>query len=82
MSYASYAPKIWVTQVLENLAKKGIPSRSELTDVTASLKADCVMLNKGLYIFEAIHLLHQILFSMNTYGDKDVRMFEEIEIYK
>ena len=45
---AAHIPVVWATQVLENLAKKGLPSRSEITDATSSLKAECVMLNKGL----------------------------------
>jgi len=76
---SAFVPTVWATQVLENLAKTGVPSRSELTDVASSLKADCVMLNKGPFILDAIELLHQILSSMNTYRDKDVRMFEAIK---
>ena len=51
---AAHVPVVWATQVLENLAKKGLPSRSEITDATSSLKAECVMLNKGDHINEAI----------------------------
>ncbi|MCG8372116.1 MAG: pyruvate kinase, partial [Balneolales bacterium] len=76
---SAYVPTVWATQVLENLAKNGVPSRSELTDAASSLKADCVMLNKGPYILNALNLLHTILFNMNSYRDKDVRMFEAIE---
>lgn len=32
MAEASHTPVIWATQVLENLAKDGIPSRAEITD--------------------------------------------------
>ncbi len=76
---SAFVPTVWATQVLENLAKTGVPSRSELTDVASSLKADCVMLNKGPFILDAIKLLHQILSRMNSYRDKDVRMFEAIK---
>lgn len=79
LSDSAYVPTIWATQVLENMAKNGIPSRSELTDVASSLKADCVMLNKGAYILDAVSLLHKILSDMNSYRDKDVRMFEAID---
>lgn len=78
LSDSAYVPTIWATQVLESMAKNGIPSRSELTDVASSLKADCVMLNKGSYILDAVSLLHKILSGMNSYRDKDVRMFEAI----
>ena len=29
---AAHMPVIWATQVLENLAKNGLPSRAEITD--------------------------------------------------
>lgn len=68
---AAYVPTVWATQVLENLAKKGIPSRSEITDAASSLSADCVMLNKGPFILRAVELLDYILSSMNRYQDKN-----------
>ncbi|MCR9131711.1 MAG: pyruvate kinase [bacterium] len=75
---SAHVPTVWATQVLENMAKKGIPSRSELTDVANSLKSDCVMLNKGDYILETLHLLHSILSDMDSYRDKEVKMFEAL----
>ena len=71
---AAHVPEVWATQVLESLAKKGIPSRSEITDATTSLNAECVMLNKGPYILEAVKLLDYILKSLNQYRDKNVKM--------
>ena len=67
---AAHIPVVWATQVLENLAKKGLPSRSEITDAVAAMQAECVMLNKGPYIMSAIRLLHLILSDMETYHDK------------
>ena len=32
---AAHVPVIWVTQVLENLVKKGLPSRAEITDAAS-----------------------------------------------
>lgn len=61
MCNAAHIPVVWATQVLENMAKKGLPSRSEITDATTGLKAECVMLNKGAYITNAISLLDTIL---------------------
>jgi len=54
---AAHVPSIWATQVLEGLAKNGIPSRAEITDAAAGQRADCVMLNKGPYIVQAIEVL-------------------------
>ena len=50
---AARVPVIWATQVLENEAKKGLPSRAEITDAAESQHADCVMLNKGPHILAA-----------------------------
>ena len=58
---AAHITSIWATQVLENLAKKGIPSRAEITDTIMAQRADCIMLNKGNYILQAIDLLSVIL---------------------
>ncbi|MCE9533240.1 MAG: pyruvate kinase, partial [Planctomycetes bacterium] len=49
---AAHAPVIWATQVLENLAKQGRPSRAEITDAAMGERAECVMLNKGPHIVE------------------------------
>ncbi len=67
---AAHIPVVWATQVLEGLAKKGLPSRSEITDATQSLKAECVMLNKGAYIVDAIILLDTILAKLEKYQSK------------
>ena len=58
---AAHTPVIWATQVLENLNKTGLASRSEITDAASAAKADCVMLNKGDYIIETIETLTNIL---------------------
>lgn len=67
---AAHIPVVWATQVLENLAKKGLPSRSEITDVVNAVQAECVMLNKGLYITHAIRLLSRILRDTERYSAK------------
>ena len=54
-------PVIWATQVLEHLAQKGTPSRSEMTDAAMAARAECVMLNKGPYLLDAIDELHELL---------------------
>ncbi|MEL6657104.1 MAG: pyruvate kinase [Bacteroidota bacterium] len=67
---AAHIPVVWATQVLEGLAKKGLPSRSEITDVVNAIQAECVMLNKGLYINDAIRLLSKILEDTEQYSSK------------
>lgn len=78
MCSAARIPVVWATQVLETLAKKGIPSRSEITDVATSIKSECVMLNKGPYILQAISLLRQILVDMELFDEKHERMMPKL----
>jgi pyruvate kinase len=63
---AARVPVMWATQVLEQEAKKGLPSRAEITDAAQSQRADCVMLNKGPHILAAIRTLDSILRRMQT----------------
>jgi pyruvate kinase len=64
---AAHIPVIWATQVLENLVKDGIPSRGEMSDVAMSERAECVMLNKGPFITEAIGILDDVLTRMEAH---------------
>ncbi len=63
---AARVPVMWATQVLEQEAKKGLPSRAEITDAAQSQRADCVMLNKGPHILAAIRTLDSILRGMQS----------------
>ena len=76
---AAHVPVVWATQVLEGLAKNGVPSRSEITDIASSLRAECVMLNKGPYINEAISLLDKTLESMEKLHSKKEGLWPKME---
>lgn len=67
---AAHVPVVWATQVLETLAKQGINSRPEITDAAMSVRAECVMLNKGPYILDALHVLDSILKRMQEHQQK------------
>ncbi len=64
---AAHIPVIWATQVLENLVKDGISSRSEMSDVAMSERAECVMLNKGSFIAEAVGILDDVFRRMEAH---------------
>jgi pyruvate kinase len=64
---AAHVPVIWATQVLESLVKDGAPSRGEMTDAAMADRAECVMLNKGPFIAEAITILDDVLTRMETH---------------
>lgn len=67
---AAHVPVIWATQVLDSLAKKGVPSRAEITDAAMGERAECIMLNKGPHIVEAVEVLDRILRRMQTHQNK------------
>jgi pyruvate kinase len=67
---AAQVPVTWATQVLEHLIKKGAPSRGEMTDAAMSARAECVMLNKGPYLFKAIAELDMLLGRMGEHMHK------------
>lgn len=67
---AAHMPVIWATQVLETLTKTGLPSRAEITDAAMGERAECVMLNKGPHITEAMQTLANILGRMQAHQAK------------
>ncbi len=70
MCEAAHIPVIWATQVLEHLAKTGIPLRSEVTDAAMAQRSECVMLNKGPFIEEAVTILDDVLTRMQAHQMK------------
>jgi pyruvate kinase len=62
---AASVPCIWATQVLEDMVKQGIPTRGEMTDAAMAARAECVMLNKGPAVVEAVSLLDRLLARMD-----------------
>jgi len=77
---AAHVPVIWATQVLEGMAKKGAPSRAEVSDAAMSGRAECVMLNKGPYIVETVRFLDGILERMDGHQSKRRTMMRRLSI--
>jgi pyruvate kinase len=69
---AAHVPVIWATQVLDRFVHKGNTSRAELTDAAMAERAECVMLNKGRFIGEAVTLLDELLGVMEGHQFKKV----------
>lgn len=67
---SAHLPVIWATQVLEQLAKRGQPSRAEISDAAMSERAECVMLNKGPFIEDAVSVLDDVLHRMTSHHYK------------
>ena len=79
LAEAASVPVIWATQVLEDLVKTGTPSRGEMTDAAMSARAECVMLNKGPYLLEAIDQLHMLLGRMSAHQYKKAPKLRRLE---
>jgi pyruvate kinase len=77
---AAHMPVIWATQVLESLAKNGIPSRAEITDAAMGERAECVMLNKGPYILVAVSILSDILRRMQPHHEKKNSLLRKLHL--
>jgi len=77
---AAHMPVIWATQVLESLAKTGVPSRAEVTDAAMGERAECVMLNKGPYIVTAVRILDDILRRMQSHQEKKRSMLRKLHV--
>jgi pyruvate kinase len=75
---AGHLPVIWATQVLESLAKQGLPSRAEILDAAEGGRAECVMLNKGAHILEAVTTLDAVLRRMRRVQRKSRSLLRRI----
>lgn len=79
---AGQIPVIWATQVLDTLAKKGIATRAEISDATISAQAECVMLNKGPFIVEAVQTLKNVLTRMEAHSLKKKNTLRALKVAK
>jgi len=77
---AAHIPVIWATQVLESMAKRGQPSRAEITDAAMGERAECVMLNKGAHIVAAVSTLDDILQRMENHQSKKSARLRQLHL--
>jgi pyruvate kinase len=80
MAEAAHVPVIWATQLLENVAKTGQPSRAEITDAAMAERAECVMLNKGPYVVQAVEMLDDALTRMRAHQMKKVSLLRQLDV--
>jgi pyruvate kinase len=77
---AAHVPVVWATEVMDNLAKLGRPSRAEVTDAAMGGRAECVMLNKGPHITDAVRALISILNRMQEHQQKNRSMLRRLDV--
>jgi len=75
---AAHLPVIWATEVLDQLARTGQPSRAEVTDAAMAQRAECVMLNKGPHVDAAILVLDDILRRMSGHQRKKMALLRPL----
>lgn len=59
------------------MAKSGLPTRAEMIDAAFGQRAECVMLNKGKHILEAVKMLSLILGAEEKRHVKKRQIFRE-----
>jgi pyruvate kinase len=57
-----------------------MPSRAEVTDAAMSERAECVMLNKGPFIRDAVTTLDNILHRMQAHQTKKRAMLRPLQV--
>jgi pyruvate kinase len=76
---AASVPVVWATQVLDDLVRDGLPSRSEATDAAMAQRAECVMLNKGPFLPEAVEFLSDMFARMSRHQSKKVAQYAPLQ---
>ncbi len=77
---AAHVPVIWATQVAETMVQTGIPTRAEVSDITLAAKSECIMLNKGEHINEAVLLVGDILTRFEKHVYKKTAILRKLSI--
>jgi pyruvate kinase len=67
---AAHVPVVWATEVFAGLIAEGRPSRAETTDAAMAQRAECVMLNKGPHLAEAVSVMADVLRRMDRHQTK------------
>ena len=57
-----------------------MPTRAEVTDAAWASRAECVMLNKGPHIVEAIDFLDDVFARMHEHQDKGTALLRRLAV--
>lgn len=78
---AARVPAIWATEVLDSMARTGRPSRAEVTDAARAHRAECVMLNKGPHIADAVRSVQEIVLRMHEHQGKKHHLLRRLRAW-
>ena len=79
---AGHVPVVWATEVMSSTVRRGIPTRSEMTDAAMSERAEGVMLNKGRFIVLGVEVLAGLLSRMEGHQKKKVSRLRALESWR
>jgi len=77
---ACHLPVIWATQVLDSVTHTGLATRAEITDAAMSMRAECVMLNKGPHVGTAVRMLADIIHKMEAHQHKKRSLYRPLSV--
>jgi pyruvate kinase len=81
LAEAAHTPVVWATQVLDRLVRKGTPSRAEISDVVMAQRAECVMLNKGEFVLEAVSIVDEVCRRMGGHQHKKTARLRALQAW-
>jgi pyruvate kinase len=81
LAEAAHTPVIWATQVLDSFVKKGKASRAEISDVVLAQRAECVMLNKGDFLVEALGIVDDVFRRMDGHQHKKTSRLRALGVW-
>ena len=72
MCRAAGIPFAIATEILDAMARRGLPTRAEITDAFVAADAQCILLNKGAHIVPAVRLLRRIIRARSAHADNGI----------
>jgi pyruvate kinase len=81
LAEAAHTPVVWATQVLDRLVRKGTPSRAEISDVVMAQRAECVMLNKGDFLADAVSIVEEVCRRMGGHQHKKTARLRALQAW-
>ena len=67
--------------MLDRLVRKGTPSRAEISDVVLAQRAECVMLNKGEYLLDALAVIDDVFRRMDGHQHKKTARLRALQAW-
>lgn len=66
--------------MLDTAARSGLPTRAEVTVAAMSMRAECVMLDKGPHIADATKMLATIIRKMEAHQYKKRSLYRKLAV--